>query len=120
MSVKKVLVVDDSPAQLEHLRDIVVRSGRQAVTADSGKKALDLVKSEMPDLVLLDIVMDDLDGYGACREIVKDPQTSSIPVVFVSTKSQRADKLWATKQGAQDLISKPYEEQQIVDVMNRY
>lgn len=120
MSVRKVLVVDDSPAQLEHLRDIVARSGRHAVTADSGKSALTLIKSEKPDLVLLDIVMDDLDGYGACREIVQDPDTAHIPVVFVSTKNQRADKLWATKQGAQGLISKPYEEREILDVMNRY
>ena len=120
MSVNKVLVVDDSPTQLDHLRDIVIKTGRSVMTASSGLDALDLVKKEKPDLVLLDIVMDDLDGYGTCREIVKNPETKDIPVVFVSTKNQRADKLWASKQGAKQLISKPYEENEILEVLNSY
>ena len=77
-------------------------------------------KSEQPNMIFLDIVMDDLDGYGACREITRDTDTKDIPVVFVSTKSQRADRLWAEKQGAKGLIGKPAESADIVDALETY
>jgi twitching motility two-component system response regulator PilH len=71
-------------------------------------------------MIFLDIVMDDLDGYGACREITRSEDTRDIPVVFVSTKNQRADKLWAEKQGAKALLSKPVDSAQIVDSLDTY
>jgi twitching motility two-component system response regulator PilH len=71
-------------------------------------------------MVFMDIVMDDLDGYGACREITRDAETSDIPVVFVSTKNQRADRIWAEKQGAKALISKPVDSAVIVENLNLY
>lgn len=120
MTVSTVLVVDDSPAYLKHLSEIVNNAGREVLTATSGKDALEKIRKHMPDLVLMDIVMDDLDGYGACRAMANDPELEDIPVVFVSTKNSRADKLWATKQGARGLISKPFEEQQIIDELNKY
>ena len=64
--------------------------------------------------------MDDLDGYGACREITRNDVTKDIPVVFVSTKNQRADKLWAEKQGAKALLSKPADSAVIVDTLETY
>jgi len=120
MSVNKVLVVDDSPAQLENLKNIVSNAGCNVVVATSGKEAIELSKSEKPDLILMDIVMDDMDGYGACRVISADPDTKDIPVVFVSTKNQRADRLWAEKMGARGLISKPFEDNEILEVLNKY
>ena len=120
MTVKKVLVVDDSPAHLENLKNVVSAAGCRAILATSGTEAVTLTKQEKPDLVLLDIVMDDLDGYGACREILSDPDTKDIPIVFVSTKTNRADKLWAEKQGARGLISKPFKDEEILEVINKY
>jgi twitching motility two-component system response regulator PilH len=118
--VKKILVVDDIAAHLQQLNEIVSGAGYQVITATSGKEAVEKAKSERPDLVLLDIVMDDLDGYGACREIVKADETKGTPVVFVSTKNQRADKLWAEKQGAKALISKPIDEDEIMKQIKLY
>ena len=120
MAKKKVLVVDDTAAHLQHLADIVSGAGYQVVTATSGKEAVEKSKSEQPNMIFLDIVMDDLDGYGACREITRDSDTKDIPVVFVSTKSQRADRLWAEKQGAKGLIGKPAESADIVDALETY
>ena len=117
---KKILVVDDTAAHLQQLNEIVSAAGYQVITASSGKEAVEKAKSDRPDLVLLDIVMDDLDGYGACREIVNADETSGTPVVFVSTKNQRADKLWAEKQGAKALLTKPAESAQIVDTLDTY
>ena len=120
MSVDKVLLVDDSPAQLENLRRIVADAGYRTITATSGVEAVRLAKQEQPDVILMDIVMDDLDGYGACRQILSDEQCGEPTVVFVSTKNNRADEIWARKQGAVALISKPYDDSQILGELGKY
>lgn len=120
MALKKVLVVDDTAAHLQQMKEIVSEAGYQVITASSGREAVERTRSEKPAMVFMDIVMDDLDGYGACREITQDSDTSEIPVVFVSTKNQRADKIWAEKQGAKDLISKPINSDEIVKNLNTY
>lgn len=120
MAMKKVLVVDDTAAQLQQMKEIVSEAGYQVITATSGREAVEKTKAEKPNLVFLDIVMDDLDGYGACREITQDTETKEIPVVFVSTKNQRADKIWAEKQGAKALISKPIDSVEIIKHLDTY
>ncbi len=120
MAMKKVLVVDDTAAHLQQLKEIVSDAGYQVITATSGREAVERTKSEKPSMVFLDIVMDDLDGFGACREITQDVETKEIPVVFVSTKSQRADKIWAEKQGAKALISKPADKVEIIKNLDTY
>ncbi len=117
---KKILVVDDTAAHLQQMSEIVSGAGYQVITASSGKEAVQKAKADKPDLIFLDIVMDDLDGYGACREITRDEETGNIPVVFVSSKNQRADKLWAEKQGAKALISKPIDETEIARHLKMY
>lgn len=113
MPVNKILLVDDSPAHLNNLREAVADLGARIVTATSGNEAIEKAKSETPDLILMDIVMEGLDGYGACREITRDPATKDIPVIFVSSKNQRADKMWAEKQGAKGMVAKPYSKEDI-------
>ena len=120
MPAKKILVVDDTAAHLQQMKEIVSEAGYQVITATSGREAVEKTRAEKPNMVFMDIVMDDLDGYGACREITRDAETKDIPVVFVSTKNQRADKIWAEKQGAKALISKPVDSAEIVDNMNLY
>lgn len=117
---KKILIVDDTAAHLEQLREIVSNAGYQVITAVSGKEGVAKTRSDKPDMVLLDIVMDDLDGYGACREITRDETTKHTPVVFVSTKNQRADRLWAEKQGARALIAKPVNSEEIINHLKMY
>ncbi len=120
MPAKKVLVVDDTAAHLQQMKEIVSAAGYQVITASSGREAVERARAEKPNMVFMDIVMDDLDGYGACREITRDEETRDIPVVFVSTKNQRADRIWAEKQGAKDLITKPIDSDQIVNSLNMY
>jgi twitching motility two-component system response regulator PilH len=119
MPVKKIMVVDDSPAHLQEMQDAVSSVDAQVITATSGMEAVAKAKSEKPDIIFMDIVMDDLDGYGACRDIKQDPATSKIPVVFVTTKSNRADRIWADKQGASAMISKPYQPEQLLEQIRR-
>ena len=119
MAIKKVLVVDDSTTDLVNLQKIISDAGYLVMTATSGQEAIKKAQAESPDIIFMDIVMDDLDGYGACRDLKKDPATSKIPVVFVTTKNNRADRLWAEKQGAVAMISKPYEPQDLLDQIKR-
>ena len=120
MAMKKVLVVDDTAAHLQQMKEIVSEAGYQVITATSGKEAIEKSRAEKPNMIFLDIVMDDLDGYGACREITRGDDTKDIPVDFVSTKNQRADKLWAEKQGAKALLTKPADSAQIIDSLETY
>ncbi len=120
MAIQKILIVDDSSTQLLNLKSIVEKTNCYVVTANSGKEAVAKAKAEKPDLIFMDIIMDDMDGYRACREISNDPETKDIPVVFVTTKKQKADKLWAIKQGGRDFVTKPYTEEQIMDQIKAY
>ncbi len=120
MPINKILLVDDSPAHLREMQNAVASVDAHVFTATSGKEAIAKAKQEKPDIIFMDIVMKDLDGFGACREIKQDADTRNIPVIFVTTKDNRADKLWADKQGADMFISKPYEPQQLLDQIARF
>ena len=113
--MKKILICDDSPVDRASLEKIVTESGNQAVVVNNGKEAVERAKAEKPALIFLDIVMPDVDGYAACRALASDPETKGIPVVFVTSKGQKADRLWAQMQGGKDLVAKPYERAQILE-----
>ncbi len=115
MAINKVLVVDDSPVELANIQGIVSDTGCAVLTATNGQDAFTKAKAEMPDLIFLDIVMPDQDGFSTCRELSNDDATKNIPVVFVTSKSQKADRVWAQMQGAKGYITKPYDASEIVD-----
>jgi len=113
--INKVLVVDDSSVLLQNLTEIVSNAGYQVSTANSGEKAIEVAQQQSPDLIFLDIVMPDMDGYEACRELQNNEDTKDIPIVFVTSKNQKADKAWALMQGGKGYITKPYTSEQILD-----
>lgn len=103
----KVLIVDDSPAQLYSLKRIVEKGGLETVTADSGELALQLASSEHPSVILMDVVMPGMSGFQATRKLTRDETTRHIPVIFVTSKSDESDRVWGMRQGASDYITKP-------------
>ncbi|MCW8873790.1 PleD family two-component system response regulator [Pseudomonadota bacterium] len=103
----KVLIVDDSPAQLYSLRQMVERAGHQAVVAESGERALEVAASEHPAVILMDIVMPGMSGYQATRKLGRTESTRHIPVIFVSTRDGEADRQWGLRQGAREYVTKP-------------
>jgi len=115
MTIKRVLIVDDSPTDRANLQAIVSATGCQVMTAGSGAEALSKARSERPDIIFMDVVMKDMDGYEACRRLAKDPETSAIPIIFVTSKNQRADRVWAMLQGGKDFISKPFVPERILN-----
>lgn len=118
MGMKKVLVCDDSITDLTNIKNIVEGAGYVTITASNGTETLDRAKSEHPDMILLDVIMPGMDGFEACRRLRQDPVTKDIPVIFVTSKDQKADRVWAQMQGAKDFISKPYSADQIIAKLN--
>jgi twitching motility two-component system response regulator PilH len=120
MAVRKVLCVDDSNADLINLEKIVLGAGLLALTATSGKAALVKAKSDKPDLILLDINMPEMDGFAVMRELKRDADLKDIPVVLITSKSQKADKMWAQMQGANGYVTKPYTADQILEQIRSF
>jgi len=120
MPVQKILVVDDSPTDLANIKSILSEAGCLTVAATSGKEALDKAKAEKPDLIFMDIIMPDMDGYAACRSLGSDAETKDIPVIFVTSKGQKADRLWAQMQGGKGYITKPYAADAIIDQLKAF
>jgi twitching motility two-component system response regulator PilH len=114
MAINKVLIVDDSPAELSNMRNIVSETGCMVIAASNGKQALELAKTEKPDIIFMDIIMPEMDGYEATRHLSNDPDTRQIPIVFVSSKNQKADKLWGQMQGGKGYVTKPFSPEQII------
>lgn len=115
MAINKVLLVDDSPTDLANIRSIVADAGYSVLTATTGNEAVSIAKNEIPDLIFMDIVMEGADGYDACRAISKNGETKNIPVIFVTSKNQKADRVWAELQGGKAFITKPYTPEQILE-----
>ena len=120
MPVRKVLVVDDSPTDLANIKDIVTDAGCVVVTATNGEDAIAKAKADKPDLIFMDIVMPGMDGYAACRSLHAEATTKGIPVIFVTSKNQKADRLWAQMQGAKAFVTKPYNADAIVDQLKAF
>lgn len=104
---KKILVVDDRVAEQHNLCLSLSELDVEVVLASNGKDGVQQAKAELPDLILMDIVMPEMDGFAAVRAIKNDSDTQHIPVLMVSTKNQQADQVWAQLQGANGLIPKP-------------
>lgn len=107
MVIKKILIVDDSPTERLILSKILTRNGYQVEMAESGAQAVTVARDTKPDLVLMDIVMPDVNGFQATRIFLKDPVLRDIPIIICSTKGQEIDKIWGKRQGAKDYIVKP-------------
>ena len=119
MAISKILVVDDTNTDRLNLQNILQAAGYQVITASSGREAVNMASSERPDLIFLDIIMEDMDGFQTCRTLNKDLQTTHIPVVMVSSKDQKVDVMWSRRQGACAYIVKPYTPDQITDQVQK-
>jgi twitching motility two-component system response regulator PilH len=114
MAIKKVLVVDDSDTDLKNLAHIISGAGYEVLTAKTGKEAIAKAKSERPDAILLDVIMPEMNGFQACRSIANDTETKVIPIILVSSKGEKTDKVWGEEQGARGYVTKPYTPDQIL------
>jgi twitching motility two-component system response regulator PilH len=115
-----ILIVDDAQTDRELLGKVVTSAGHVPVYATDGDQALAKAKSAVPSLIFLDVVMQGTNGFQTCRALKNDAATRAIPVVLVTSKSSPSDKFWAQKQGADDLIPKPFTPTSITDTLRRF
>lgn len=111
MSTGKILVADDDRNISELLRLYIEKEGFEAVLAPNGAVAMELFESEKPDLVLLDIMMPELDGWQVCREIRKK---SNVPIIMLTAKGETFDKVLGLELGADDYVVKPFETKEVI------
>ena len=115
----KILVVDDSPTEIYQFKSMLESLGFDVITADNGRDGVALAREEQPDCVLMDIVMPDMNGFQATRQISRGESTSHIPVIIVSSKNQETDKVWGERQGARGYITKPVDQPELVAIMKQ-
>lgn len=116
--MSRILIVDDSPTETYRMTTILNKSGYDVLTASGGEEGIAIAKKELPDLVLMDVVMPGINGFQATRQIAKNPSTSHIPIIIVTTKDQETDRMWGKRQGAQGYLTKPIDEKGLVQAVN--
>jgi twitching motility two-component system response regulator PilH len=113
--MKKILVVDDSPTMRQLMTDALHGQGYQIITANDGEEALHKATTELPDLVLLDVVMPGKNGFQVCRQLKTDTATKHIKVIMVTSKNQKSDRFWGLKQGADAYLAKPFADAELLE-----
>lgn len=113
----RVLIVDDSPTETYKISSILSKHGYDVITAETGEQGVDVARKELPDVVLMDIVMPGLNGFQATRQLSREPSTSHIPVIIVTTKDQDTDRVWGQRQGAKGYLTKPVDGKLLVQAI---
>lgn len=112
-----VLVIDDSPSEMAKFRDILAKNNFQILEATNGEQGCLMAAEHLPDVVLMDVVMPEMNGFQATRKITRGKTTGHIPVVIISTKNQETDRVWGKRQGAKEYLTKPVDELELVRII---
>ena len=110
----KILIIDDSPVDVQNLKNILIDAGHMVTVATSGSDGVAKAKASPPDVIMMDVNMPGLDGFSAARQLTQDAGTKGIPVVFVTGKDQKVDRMFAQMLGAKGFVTKPYTADQIL------
>ena len=113
--VRTVLVVEDNQIDRTRLVKVLSEAGYEVSTAENGLQAIDQVKRNKPEAILMDINMPEMDGFAATRALRGDKDTKHIPVILVTAKDQKADKAWGQMLGAKGYVTKPFTDEQLLE-----
>ncbi|MGQ9475558.1 MAG: response regulator transcription factor [Actinomycetota bacterium] len=114
---ERILIVDDDATMVNLLSTVLEFEGFQAIKALSGMEALRMIEEERPDLVLLDIMMPDMDGFEVLATLRNDPATEKLPVVMLTARSEDRDVFEGWRRGADEYVTKPFDPQRLVEVI---
>lgn len=118
---KKVIMVVEDEDSLRMLESILLTSrGYKVFSVGNGKDALECIEKELVDLILLDIMLPDMDGYEVCRQVKSNPETSHIPVIFMTAKKTEADKAKGQEVKADEYITKPFKSAVVLDTIQNF
>lgn len=115
---KKVLIVDDEPTTVQLLEYVLEKNNYDSISAFSGLKAIEKVKEEKPDLILLDVMMPGMDGIEVCQTLKEDASTKDIPIIFLTALGQESDVVRGLKIGASGYITKPFNPSDLMAQVN--
>jgi twitching motility two-component system response regulator PilH len=115
----RILLIEDSPTDTAVLTRLLERHGHQVIASASAEDGIEVCKRELPDVVLMDVVLPGMNGFQATRALSREPTTKAIPVLIVSTKGMDTDRAWGLRQGAKDYIVKPPSEDALIARINQ-
>ncbi len=115
--MKKILLIEDNPDIRENTSEILELDGYEVLTAENGKIGVDLAIKEIPDLIICDIMMPVLDGYGVLHLLSKNKETTDIPFIFLTAKAERSDFRKGMEMGADDYITKPFDDVELLSAI---
>ena len=113
-----ILIIDDSPTEAHVFKNMLTNNNIEVSVAKTGEEGIEKAIEMKPDCILMDVVMPGKNGFQATRDLSRNPATSSIPVIIITTKDQETDKIWGMRQGARDYIVKPAEERDLIERIN--
>jgi two-component system alkaline phosphatase synthesis response regulator PhoP/two-component system response regulator VicR len=116
---KKILAVDDERHIVRLVQINLVKEGYEVITASNGREALEKAKAEKPDLVVMDVMMPEMDGFEALEKMKADPETASIPVIMLTAKAQDADVFSGWQKGADLYLTKPFNPSELLTFVKR-
>ncbi len=111
---KKLLLIDDDPNLILLVKDYLEFRGYNVVTAENGREALEVLDQNIPDMIICDVMMPEMDGYSLVKHIRQEPHTNTIPVLFLSAKGQSQDRVKGLNEGADVYMVKPFEPEELV------
>ena len=115
--MKKILLIEDDVTVRENTAELLELSNYEVVTAPDGKKGVDKAKEEIPDIIVCDIMMPELDGYDVLTRLSEDSETKGIPFIFLSAKTEHKDVRRGMDLGADDYLTKPFEEEDLLSAI---
>ena len=114
-----ILIIDDSPTEVHVFKSMLLNNDIEVSVAKNGEEGIEKAIEIKPDCILMDVVMPGKNGFQATRDLSRNPATSTIPVIIITTKDQETDKIWGMRQGARDYIVKPADEQDLIGRINK-
>ncbi|HUV20516.1 MAG: response regulator [Gammaproteobacteria bacterium] len=114
-----ILIIDDSPTEVHVFRNMLMNHDIEVSVAINGEEGIEKAIAIKPDCILMDVVMPGKNGFQATRDLSRNPATSAIPVIIITTKDQETDKIWGMRQGARDYIVKPAVERDLIERINK-
>src|SRR6187397_3659867 len=112
-----ILVIEDNKDIRENIAEILELGGYRALVAENGKRGVEVATREKPDLIVCDIMMPELDGYGVLHLLRKNADTQNIPFIFLTAKTERSDFRKGMKMGADDYVTKPFEDIELLNAI---
>ncbi len=118
--MKKIPIVDDSPAEARMIGSVVESAGYSSVLVEDPKLVEQIATVQRPNLILLDVVMPERNGFQVCRDLKSNPECCEIPVVLVTSKTSASDAFWGKQQGADGYVTKPFTKERLLQEVQRH